>query len=177
MIGRLTVCAALTAATLALATQGSVFAQYPPPNGNCVISSSASTAIPGSSVGLTVTVRDASGAPMANVAAPLSVASQPGNDASVSANSSATNASGQLSGTLNAGTAPGVIVVTASPSGTSCSASVVTGAGQVAAAVALPNTGTGPDGTTGSGARFAVITLAGVAGLAAAAAMRRRAPR
>ena len=178
MIGKLTVCAALAAAIVAVATQrSSVSAQYPPPTGNCVISSSASTAIPGSSVAITVTVRDASGTPVANVAVPLSVASQPGSDASVATGSSATNASGQLPGTLNVGTTSGVVVVTASPAGTSCSASVVTGAGEVAGAVTLPNTGSGASGTPVPAAGLAVIALGGAGVIAAAVAMRRRAAR
>lgn len=177
MLTKLTVAGMISIAVLAAVARtetGTVQAQYPPPNGNCVATTSAATAAPGGSVIVTVTVRDVDGKPLANVPVPLVVSQQPGGDASIVPGATTTDANGQVTGTLNVGTASGVVEVSATASGVACRASVVNGKGEVAARVDLPNTGTGA--TAGGAAmpsRLALIMLAGIGAVAAGAALRR----
>ncbi|MBI5285044.1 MAG: hypothetical protein HY874_08125 [Chloroflexi bacterium] len=177
MLTKLTVAGMISIAVLAAVARtetGTVSAQYPPPSGNCVILTSATTATPGGSVNVTVTVRDVDGKPLANVPVPLVISQQPGGDASIVPGATTTDANGQVTGTLNVGTASGVVEVSATASGVACRASVVSGKGEVAARVDLPNTGTGPtagDGVMPSG--LLAILLAGLGTVVAGAALRR----
>ena len=148
-------------------------AQYPPPNGNCVIVTSASASAPGGSVNVTVTVRDGNGNPSANVPVPVNVTRQPGTDASVTVGSSTTNASGVVSGTLKVGTTGGAIDVTASPAGMSCKATVTVGASAVASEVALPNTGAGSSSGGTSSIVWASLMLAVAGAFVAGMGLRR----
>jgi len=177
MLTKLTIAGMISVAVLAAASRaGSVSAQYPPPTGNCVITTSATTSAPGSTVTITVTVRDENGNPVANVPVPLNITKQPGNDASVTAGSTTTDAQGKVTGTLKLGSASGIVEVTATASGVSCSASVAAGAAAVLPEVALPSTGTG---ATAAGAAMprgiAAMLLAGIGMVAAGAVIRRTA--
>ena len=180
MFTKLTIAGTIAAGILFAATAhaGSVRAQYPPPQGNCVVTTSATTQATGGSVTVTVTVRDATGNPVANTPVTLAVTKQPGSGATITPASGSTNASGQISGTLNVGNAAGAVEVTATPADTSCRASVVSGQGAVAAEVALPNTG---DGASVGGASTAMLALIGAlavgGSLAAAAGLRRNGAR
>jgi len=177
MFTKLTVAGMISVAVLALVARtgtGTVSAQYPPPNGNCVATVSAATAAPGGSVIVTVTVRDVNGNPLANVPVPLSITQQPGNDASIVPGATTTDANGQVTGTLNVGTASGVVEVSASASGVACRASVVNGRGEVASQVGLPNTGTGAAaGDLVMPSALLAIVLAGFGTVVAGVALRR----
>lgn len=145
-----------------------VSAQYPLPQGNCVISTSATTTDPHGTVGLSVKVVDINGNPVSGVPAALSISRQPGGDASLTANGSATDASGVVSGALAAGASAGVIGIGARTDAVSCSASVVVGAGAVLAAVNLPDTGAGSN-AGGDAPATLVAFLLGTLGLTAVA--------
>lgn len=133
-------------------------AQYPPPNGNCVITTSASAVASGGSATVTVTVRDGNGNPQANVPVPVNITRQPAADASLTLGNSTTDANGVVTGTLKLGTTGGSVEVTASPAGMSCKATVTVGTTTVAPEVALPNTGAGS--SSGGTASIIWVTLA-----------------
>jgi hypothetical protein len=175
MLTKLTIAGMISVAVLAAASRaGSVSAQYPPPTGNCVITTSATTSAPGSTVTITVTVRDENGNPVANVPVPLSITKQPGNDASVTAGSTTTDAQGKVTGTLNLGSTGGIVEVTATASGVACSASVTAGTAAVAPAVALPSTGAGAiAGGDAMPRGIVAMLLAGIGAVVAGAAVRR----
>jgi hypothetical protein len=175
MFTKLAIAGMLSVAVMAATVHaGSVSAQYPPPTGNCVILTSATAGAPGSTVNVTVTLRDGNGNPIVGAPVPLNVTKQPGTGASVAPISPSTNASGVATGTLTLGSTGGVVEVTASPSGVSCRASVTAGTAAVAADVALPNTG---DGATASssmlGQVLAAMMLAGFGIATAGVGLRR----
>ena len=89
-------------------TQTSTF-PYPPPTGNCEFALTATTAVVGDSVGITVTVRDTNGDPVPGVTVTLAVTSQPGDDATVDGSGASTDAGGQVHGTLHVGSTPGSV--------------------------------------------------------------------
>lgn len=152
---------------------GSVLAQYPAPQGSCVVTTTATTATSADNVTVTVIVRDANGKPVPNMPVTLAVTKQPGTGATVTPTSATTNSAGMVTGTLKVGTATGAVEVTATPTDVSCRASVVAGSGEVAAQVALPNTGDGGSSATNSTGLLALTVLgAGVA--AAGIGLRRR---
>lgn len=177
MLTKLTIAGMISVAVLAAAGRASsVSAQYPTPNGNCVITTLATASGIGSSIDITVTVRDENGNPLANVPVPLSITNQPGSDASVAAGSTTTDASGKITGKLNLGSTGGLVEVTATASGLSCRATVSAGTSAVASDVNLPNTGTGTS-TAGDALPDGLVAtlLAGMGAAAAGAALRRRA--
>jgi hypothetical protein len=85
---------------------------YPPPDGNCEMTSSATTAVPESTVDLTLTVRDAAGTVVRDAWVSFSIASQPGTDARLTQIDDQTNGDGQARAQLLVGTTPGEIRVT-----------------------------------------------------------------
>ena len=153
-------------------TQGA-HAQYPPPVGNCVIVTSATSAVAGGSVNVTVTVRDGNGNLQSGVPVPLNVTRQPGTGASVNPSSGTTNTNGVVTGVLNVGPTGGAVDVTASPAGMSCSATVTVGAQAVESQVALPNTGTGAGAGSATPILLASILLAAAGAVAAGIGLRR----
>jgi hypothetical protein len=168
----------LMAAAVALAVawpSGSVSAQYPPPAGNCVITTSATTTEPGGNVGVSVTVLDINGKPVPGIPTDLLISHQPGGDASLTGNASATDGQGVVKGTLGAGSTSGVIGLRARTADVFCAGSVVVGNGAVLAEVALPDTGSGTGSDGDSPAVFAVFLLGaiGVVGVTSAMSWRR----
>jgi len=90
----------------------SVGAQYPPPAGSAtalVVSDLEPTV--GEDVSIAITVMDAAGAPVPDAECTFEIVSQPGNDASLDAESVTTNAEGVASTTLHVGAASGSIIV------------------------------------------------------------------
>lgn len=155
-----------------------VSAQYPPPEGNCVISTSATTTDPHGSVGVSVKVLDINGKPVPGVPTSLSISRQPGSGAALTANRSATDGSGVVTGALAAGANAGVIAIGAQAGAASCAASVVVGEGAVLAAVELPDTGAGATADGDSPATLAVFLLGTLGMVVMASALRlRREPR
>ena len=129
---------------------------------------------PGQDVDVTVTIRDANGNTVAGVFCTFGVVSQPGTDASIDAGPATTDAGGQVTTTLHAGSTSGTVQVQAHCGAVTLSASV-----EVASAPpeSLPNTGTGalPGGTAGFQAleMVALGFLVGLLGLGAAQTFRR----
>lgn len=159
----------------AVASQsGRALAQYPPPQGSCVVTTSASVVNPHDAVDVGVTVFDVNGNPVPGVVTQTSVSRQPGSDAVLQGGAATTNASGMASATLDAGSTGGSIGLSARTDAVSCAATVIVGEGAVLGAVRLPDTGSGSRGHGDSLAAFGAFLL-GVAGVAAvgAAASRR----
>ena len=174
MLTRLIVAGTVSVAILAAwAPARGANAQYPPPNGNCVIVTSASAAVQGGSVTVTVTVRDGNGNPQANVPVPVNVTRQPGSSASVTMDSSTTDASGTVRGTLHVGTTGGTVEVTASPAGMSCKATVTLGTTTVAPQVALPATGAAHEPDNIGSTLWASVALAAAGAFVAGVGFRR----
>ena len=166
-------------AALAISSQsGRVSAQYPPPEGSCVIRTSATTTEPHGTVGVSVTVLDVNGKPVPGAATSLVISGQPGGEgASLAGNAPATDGQGVVSATLAAGGASGVIGVSAHAAAVSCSGAVVVGQGAVLAAVALPDTGDGAAATGDSPAVFATFLLGAIGVVSLGWAVRRRSAR
>ena len=161
MFARLII-AALVPAALAVAGFSVTSAQYPPPVGNCVITASATTVqAGGGNVEIKVTVRDLDGAPVPGETVTFSIVGQPGSGAGLAPPSATTDASGVAATTLSTASSAGVVEVLASAEDVSCRTSVVVPGGEVAPAVELPETGSGP---AGHGAILAEIVLALVLG-------------
>ncbi len=167
MIGRFVIRAGtglIAAAALLASAWGATaaLAQYPPPTGNVTVTTSSATAPLGGTVTLTLTVKDVNGAPVANRACTLSIASQPGTGASVTPASATTNASGVVSANLSVGTTAGVVSVSANCGGVLGVASVNVGGVQTApsSGVGLPATGTGINSSGTSGITYVFIALA-----------------
>ena len=160
----------VVAAVMGIASRvGTASAQYPPPTGSCVLTVSATTINVNGTVEVVVTVLDVNGKPAAGVPIDLVVSRQPGTDASISGNASATDSNGQVRGTLNVGTASGTVTVTASTADVSCAGTVVVGQEAVLGQVVLPNTG-GGSGSAGDASGVLAAFLLGAAGLASVAA-------
>jgi len=125
-------------------------AQYANPTGSATITAGAVTAPVNGQVPLTCTLRDASGAPIANAECTFTIESQPGNDAAVGSTTitKITDANGVATTTLRTGSTPGQIVVSAT-SGNFRSVTVVTVTGATAGGppaapiVSPPSTGDG----------------------------------
>jgi hypothetical protein len=168
--------AALVPAAIAVAGFGVASAQYPPPVGNCVVTASA-TAVQagGGNVDIQVTVRDLNGAPVPGETVTFSIVSQPGSSGSVAPSSATTDSSGVASTTLNTGSPAGTVEVLATAESVSCRTSVVVPSGQVAPAVILPNTGSGPGGAGALGAEIALALVLGGIVLAVVGIRRRSA--
>jgi len=143
MVGRLILTGAVGAAMLLAVHAGTASAQYPPPTGSCAAVSSATVSVPGGSVDLTVTVRDASGKPLPNAHVEVRVISQPGTGATLTPPSGTSDANGQFKTKLTLGEGTGTVQVSVDCGDVETSASVVAGA--VAEVLAPPDTGFGPD--------------------------------
>jgi len=131
-------------AAVALAA-GSASAQYPPPVGNCVTVASATAAAAGDSVDVTVTVRDLDGNPVSGEL--VNLAASPAG-ASVAPPSATTDANGVVHATLDVGSVPGVVEVTAATAEVSCRASVGVAGGEIGGEIELPETGSGDTSAT-----------------------------
>lgn len=174
MLTKLVVAGMVSVAILAAtAPSRGAHAQYPPPNGNCVITTSASAVAAGGSVTITVTVRDASGNPQSGVPVPVNITRQPGSDASLTLGNSTTDANGKVQGTLKLGATGGSVEVTASPPGMSCKATVTVGTTTVASEVGLPNTGEGSSAGGAGSMLWISLALAAAGAFVAGVAIRR----
>ena len=156
------------AATAVIWSPNTASAQYPPPEGSCSIATSATTTTAHGRVGVTVTVLDVNGKPVAGVLPLLAISRQPGGDAAIGGLAAPTDASGTVSVNLGAGGTPGVIGLSAHTDVVSCAAAVVVEGGVLGAEVSLPDTGTGRTAHGDSLAAFAAFVL-GIAGVAAVA--------
>lgn len=156
-----------TALMAALAAQA--MAQYPPVRGNVVLTAEHGVLTPGGRTTINARVVDEAGNALSGLSCTFSVAQQPGNDASVDRGPFLTDASGDVSTTLNAGSAEGTIVVEANCGELSTAVSVVASAQTPAAPPAsLPGTGAG-GGSGGAGpAAWAIIVAAVVVGVSGA---------
>lgn len=143
---------------LSLLAATTVNAEYPPNPTSAALAVDNVTPPTGGSASVAVSVLDASGAPVADVACNFSVVSQPGTDASVDPSSGTTNAQGVATTTLHAGSTPGSIVVTAQCGSAASTISVLAAAQAPAAPPAsvpagpapqLPASGSGPAATSG----------------------------
>ena len=153
-------------AALAVASQGGrAMAQYPVPQGSCVITTSDTVVDPHAAVSVGATVLDVNGKAVPGVAVEISISRQPGGDAALSASGGATDAAGAVTAQLDAGSTGGVIGLTARTDAVSCSATVVVGEGAVLGAVSLPDTGSGHANSGDSLAEFGAFLL-GVVGIA-----------
>jgi hypothetical protein len=127
-------------------------AAYPQPAGSATLTGSSTTVSVGGSTVLTLTVVDSSGDPVEGKSCELYISSQPGTDAAVTQDSTATDASGVITGTLYVGTTPGTVNVTANCGTLFAGFSVVAGAAAAApqapleppVQVIMPPTGVGP---------------------------------
>jgi hypothetical protein len=133
-------------------------AAYEPPTGSATLSAtlsgSSTTVSVGGSTVLTLTVVDSSGDPVEGKSCELYISSQPGTDAAVTQDSTATDASGVITGSLYVGTTLGTVEVTANCGNLFAGLSVVVaGAGAAAppqapleppVQVIMPPTGVGP---------------------------------
>jgi len=125
-------------------------AAYPQPTGSATLSGSSTTVSVGGSTVLTLTVVDSSGSPVEGKSCELYISSQPGTDASVTPDSTATDASGVITGTLYVGTTPGTVKVTANCGTLFAGFSVVAGTAAPPQAplepgrITMPPTGVGP---------------------------------
>jgi hypothetical protein len=130
----------------------SASAQYPPPTGACELRTSATAAMTGDHVAITVTVLDTAGNPVAGQAVALALADQPGG-ASLSNAGGTTDAAGHVASDLTLGSEAGNVRLTATADTVACSGAVAIGTGAVAPAIAFPDTGTGHE----LGGNFALI--------------------
>lgn len=163
MLGRMLVALMLPVAGLA-AMVGVASAQYPPPVGNCVVTTTAAATDEGGSVRVTVTVRDLDGKVVSGEPVAVSITAQPGSGASVVADATATDVNGVVMATLNVGSAAGVVTVQALAEDVSCSGSVSVVGGEVQPEViAPPDTGFGPGASNGSSVPVAGLAFAAVA--------------
>ena len=156
---------------LGLVTQA--WAQYPPPGGTVVLAATDTSAVLGEEVGVTATVQDANGVPASGVECTFSIADQPGNDASVDAGPVTTDAAGNVSSTLNTGSAAGDIVVEVTCGELSAQVSVVAGT-EAAPPASFPETGAETDAGGVSWAFWALIAAGLAVGLSALAFAWRR---
>src|SRR4030042_6924000 len=103
-------------------------AAYPQPSGSVTLTGSSTTVSVGGSTELTLEVVDSAGSPVAGKACTLYISSQPGTDASVTQDSTTTDAGGVITGTLYVGTTRGTVKVTANCGNLFAGLSVVAGA-------------------------------------------------
>ncbi len=115
--------------------------ETPGPEGGLSLSVGDTSVSAGEDVDVTATVVDGAGNPVAGVDCTFSIASQPGSDAAVDAGPVATDATGEATTTLHAGSTPGTVQVQAD-----CGA--FTEILDVVVSPALPSTGAG-DRSTG----------------------------
>lgn len=168
-------------AGLALGLFAQAWAQYPPVTGNVVLA--AEDTAPGldEEIAVTAAVQDESGSPVAGVECTFSIAQQPGEDASVAPGPFTTDASGNVSTTLDTGSATGTIVVEAVCGELSGLVSVAAGVAAAPPAsipaappASLPETGSGAEGGGTGWAMWALIAAGVVVGLGGLAVAWRR---
>ena len=173
---------------LAVGLGGHGWAQYPPATGSVVLAAGNSTPTLGEEVAISATLQGEDGAPATNVACTFSIAQQPGTDAGVDAGPFTTDAAGNVSTTLDTGSAAGTIVVVATCGELSAQVSVVAGVAAAPPAsvpggpeapaappASLPATGIGGDGGDAGRALWALMAVGVVVGLGALAIAWRRA--
>ena len=125
-------------------------AAYPQPTGSAELSGSSTSVSVGGSTELTLTVVDSAGKPVAGKTCTMYIKSQPGTDASITQDSTTTDAGGVVTGTLYAGTARGTVEITANCGNVFAGLSVVVGAAAPPQApveptrIGMPPTGLGP---------------------------------
>jgi hypothetical protein len=165
---------------LALGLAAQAWAQYPPVTGNVVLAAGDATPDLGEEVTLTAAVLDENAEPLAGVECSFSIASQPGDDASVDAGPFTTDANGNVSTTLDTGSTAGAIVVEASCGELSAQVSVVAGEAEPPASqpgaeppASLPDTGSGAASSSAGWAIWAIAAAGVVAGLSGLAIARR----
>ena len=143
-------------------------AAYPQPTGSATLSGSSTTVSVGGSTELTLEVVDSAGSPVAGKSCELYISSQPGTDASITQDSTTTDAGGQICGNPYVVNTRGTLKVTANCGNLFAGLSVVAGTAAAPQApvepgfIALPPTGVGPaaDGET-SGLGLIIALLAG----------------
>ena len=150
---------------LALGLLTQAWAQYPPPGGSVVLSAGATALDVGDEVALTATVLDQDGTPAAGVECTFSIADQPGADAAVDAGPFTTDAAGNVSTTLDAGSTAGTIAVEANCGELSAQVSVVASEAAAPPPASYPETGVGEDGGGLNWAFWALIAAGAIAGL------------
>ncbi|OGO50372.1 MAG: hypothetical protein A2148_12410 [Chloroflexi bacterium RBG_16_68_14] len=156
-------------AVLALGLLGQAWAQYPPPVGSLALAARDTTPDLGEEVAITASVLDENGEAAAGVECTFTIAEQPGDDAGVDPGPFTTDADGNVSTTLNTGSAEGAITVEATCGELSALVSVVAGAA-AAPPASLPETGSGAQDSTNWAfwALIAAGAVVGVSGLAIA---------
>ena len=144
-------------------------AAYPQPTGSATLSGSSTTVSVGGSTELTLALVDSAGSPVAGKSCELYISSQPGTDASVTQDSTTTDAGGVITGTLYVGTTRGTVEITANCGNLFAGLSVIAGAAVAPpqapvepGRITMPPTGVGPaaDGET-YGLGLIIALLAG----------------
>jgi hypothetical protein len=160
---------ALTAVTLAFGSlvAGETSAQYPPPTGSVSLVTSSATPVTGTTVSVSATVIDQTGAVAPGLSCTFQILSQPGTSAVVDAGPKVTDAHGVATTSLSVGTIPGTITVGANCGTLSSQVAVMATAPQPSSG-RLPTTGLGPATDTGSFGWGLVIALLVGGSLAAA---------
>jgi hypothetical protein len=130
--------------------------------GTLTVDASTTTAEPGESVVLTITVTDANGDPVAGADCSLGVTAQPGITADVSPDETVTDANGQITATLDAGETAGTVTVEVN-CGSLSSVLDVTVGGTLppgSSPEALPQAGAGYSGTGAAVSTLLMVLLA-----------------
>jgi hypothetical protein len=144
-------------------------AAYPQPTGSATLTGSSTTVSVGGSTELTLALVDSAGSPVAGKSCELYISSQPGTDASVTQDSTTTDAGGVITGTLYVGTTRGTVEITANCGNLFAGLSVIAGAAVAPpqapvepGRITMPPTGVGPaaDGET-YGLGLIIALLAG----------------
>lgn len=165
---------------LALGLLTQVSAQYPPVTGSLVLAAGETTPVVGEDVEVTAAVLDENGQPVVGAECTFSIGQQPGNDASVEAGPFTTDAAGNVSTTLNAGSTAGQIVVEASCGQLSAQVTLTaqaaaSGTTPAAPPASLPGTGASvADDDGGAWAFWALIGAGAFVGLGGVALAWRR---
>lgn len=146
MIAKLSVVGMIAGGLLLALGAGAASAQYPPPTGACELRTSATAAMSGDHVAITVTVMDTAGNPVAGQPVALAISDQPGG-ASLSNAGGTTDAAGHVASDLTLGSEAGTVRLTATADTVACSGSVAIGTGAVAPVIVFPDTGTGHAGS------------------------------
>jgi hypothetical protein len=133
---------------------------YPPPIGSMTVAADTTVPNVGANVGLSATVLDADGNPIANEDVTFTIASQPGNDAVLASRTGKTDQNGVVRVTLYTGTTRGEIVITVVSEAKTSQITLQAGG-------ALPPTGSVPVERDGGLAGWLVALIAGAALIAA----------
>ena len=112
VVGLVMVAAALGLSSMSVGAEPARQAPYPPPCPcSLVLLSGEATATIGDCISITCRVTDGAGAPVAGVECPMSIPSQPGTEARLTAASAMTDENGEATAELCVGRAAGSIVV------------------------------------------------------------------